>query len=128
MKNIRNTLQRTLVLDAVTNLSNHPTADEIYSYIACTHSSISRGTVYRNLNLLVQYGKILRVMIPNGADRFDHRTDSHYHLRCDGCGNVFDLNMPYQDTLHTQVNDEEGFLISSHEIVFHGLCPKCKCK
>ena len=126
MKNTRNTLQRTLVLDAVTTLADHPTADEIYSHIACTHPNISRGTVYRNLNLLAEQGKILRVMIPKSADRFDCRTDSHYHLRCDKCGGVFDVSLPYQDALHDQAGSGEDFIISSHEIVFHGICPKCQ--
>ena len=126
MKNTRNTLQRALVLDAITTLSNHPTADDVYSYIAKEHPSISRGTVYRNLNLLAEHGKILRVMIPNGADRFDTRIDHHYHLRCARCGDVFDLDMPYQEALHCQADGKNGFSVFSHEIVFHGLCPNCK--
>lgn len=48
----RNTKQRKLVLDAVRQSYNHPTADEIYDAVREQDDKISRGTVYRNLNLL----------------------------------------------------------------------------
>lgn len=48
----RNTKQRKLVLDAVRQSYNHPTADEIYNVVRAQDDKISRGTVYRNLNLL----------------------------------------------------------------------------
>ena len=55
----RNTRQRKLVLDAVRQSYNHPTADEIYNVVRAQDDKISRGTVYRNLNLLADAGEIL---------------------------------------------------------------------
>lgn len=52
----RNTIQRSLVLEAVNKLHCHATADEIYREIIKTHPHISRATVYRNLNLLSDRG------------------------------------------------------------------------
>ena len=69
----RNTVQCTLVLNAVNELKNHPTADEVYNLIAKEHPSVSRATVYRNLNKLTEEGQLSRRVIPGGADRFDHR-------------------------------------------------------
>ena len=54
----RNTKQRKLVLDAVRQSYNHPTADEIYNVVREQDDKISRGTVYRNLNLLADAGEI----------------------------------------------------------------------
>ena len=48
----RNTIQRQIVLQAVNQLHNHPTADAIYAFIAAQHPTISKATVYRNLNQL----------------------------------------------------------------------------
>ena len=45
----RNTRQRKLVLDAVRQSYNHPTADEIYNVVRAQDDKLSRGTVYRNL-------------------------------------------------------------------------------
>ena len=48
----RHTLQRSLILEAVKELRCHATTDEVYDAIVKKYPNISRGTVYRNLNLL----------------------------------------------------------------------------
>ena len=55
----RNTIQRQIVLQAVNQMHNHPTADAIYAVIAAQHPTISKATVYRNLNQLAAQGEIL---------------------------------------------------------------------
>lgn len=122
----RNTIQRTLTLHAVNRLKFHPTADEVYQCIIERHPTISRGTVYRNLNLLSEQGEISRVQIPNGADRFDFNTQQHYHVQCKGCGRVFDVDMPYQAELNKKIRSAHGFIFHGHHIVFSGLCPDCQ--
>ena len=54
MTNSRNTIQRQLVLSAVRQLQNHPTADEVYQEVQKNCPTISRATVYRNLKLLAE--------------------------------------------------------------------------
>lgn len=124
--NSRNTIQRQLVLETVRSMTNHPTAEEIYSHITEHHPSISKGTVYRNLNLLADQGDILRVQIPNAADRFDFNTRRHYHVRCQQCGRVFDVAIPYFEHLEESIRDTDGFMLLSHDIVFSGICPSCQ--
>ena len=80
----RNTRQRALVLDAVRARDDHPTADDIYLDVRQQDEKISRGTVYRNLNLLEEAGIISSVKTP-GGNRFDWRPDGHcllYTSRC----------------------------------------------
>lgn len=125
MKN-RNTLQRRLVLETVRRMHNHPTADEIFREIAAENTLISKATVYRNLKILSEQGEILHIPIPNGADCFDFNTIPHYHIECRICNRIFDVNMPYLSDLYSQIVNRDGFLIESHQIVFHGLCPKCR--
>ena len=48
----RNTIQKELVLNAVTKMHRHVTADEVYDYIKKDYPSIGKGTVYRNLSIL----------------------------------------------------------------------------
>ncbi len=127
---IRHTIQRTLVLKAVNNLQNHATADEIYEEIVKKHPDISRATVYRNLNKLSEEGLIRKCLIPGGADRFDHLCSDHYHIKCECCGRVFDVDMDYIPDLASGVHDTHGFTFKSHNILFSGICPDCrkKCK
>lgn len=122
----RNTIQRSLVLEAVNRLQCHATAEEIYDEIVREHPHISRGTVYRNLRHLADAGEIRKLEATGGADRYDHRTHDHYHARCLKCGKVFDVEMDYIKDLERSIKDAHGFDISGHDIMFKGVCPKCK--
>ena len=48
-------------------LKCHPTADEVYAQVSSEHPTISRGTVYRNLNQLMADGEIIGVALPGSA-------------------------------------------------------------
>ena len=60
--NQRNTFQRTVTLDAVHTLANHPTADDVYNFVHEKYPQISRTTVYRNLNKLCDSNDLLNQM------------------------------------------------------------------
>ena len=122
----RNTIQRKLVLEAVNRLKSHATAEEVYDEVVREYPHISRGTVYRNLKQLSEAGEIRKLEVPGGADRYDHRTFSHYHVRCMKCGRVFDVEMDYIEHLEQVIRDDHGFIISGHDIMFRGICPDCR--
>lgn len=122
----RNTVQRSLVLNAVRKLHCHATADEVYEEIIKEHPSISKATVYRNLNLLSEMGEIHRLEIPGSADHFDHITTNHCHVKCRECGRVFDVDMDYVSDLEKGIRDNHGFDFAGYDIIFHGICPECK--
>ncbi|MDD3347872.1 Fur family transcriptional regulator [Oscillibacter sp.] len=125
MKVQRNTRQRQLVLDAVRARRDHPTADQIYLDVRALDEKISRGTVYRNLNVLTALGEVLQVKVPT-ADRFDLRLELHYHLLCTGCGTVCDVALPYHSELDRELAETTGYEIERHRTVFEGLCPDCR--
>lgn len=125
---IRNTIQRTVVYETVNKLKNHATADEIYTIINKEHPSISKGTVYRNLQKLCDEGVIRKRQIPGEADRYDHICTDHYHGKCVKCGCILDLDMKYISDLQKYINQTEEFEVLGHDIVFSGICFKCKQK
>lgn len=126
MAETRNTIQRDLVLQAVLELKNHPTPDEVYEHIRKKHPTISKGTVYRNLNVLVNKGLLLKVDVPNSANRVDHTLKSHYHIRCRVCGRVYDMDMPdITDEIKKKIHDTNGFKVENYDLVFSGVCPEC---
>lgn len=122
----RTTIQSTLVYEAVNRLQSHATADEVYAEVAREHPSISRATVYRNLNRLSQMGKIRKVEIPGGADRFDHICREHYHVKCERCGKIFDVDMDPIPNPEKNIRDAHGFEFTGYDIVFRGICPACR--
>ncbi|MDD2992536.1 MAG: transcriptional repressor [Pygmaiobacter sp.] len=122
----RNTVQKQLVLQAVQELKSHPTADEVYRQVVVSHPSISKATVYRNLNSLAEDGVVGRVAMPNAADRFDFVPQQHYHIKCVNCGRVIDAPGRYHAELDTQAQQDTDFQILRHDLVFEGLCPDCQ--
>ena len=54
---MRYSKQRELVMQTVQQLCDHPTAEEIYDKAAQECPNLSLGTVYRNLNSLVEAGR-----------------------------------------------------------------------
>jgi len=124
MKRQRNTRQRSLVLKAVQAHREHPSADQIYLFVRAQDPRISRGTVYRNLHLLVENGEARHVKMPD-TDRFDWRVEPHYHLRCLSCGKVSDVPIPYRAELDRELSEQSGYQISFHCTTFEGLCPDC---
>lgn len=124
----RNTIQKELVLNAVTKMHRHVTADEVYDYIKKDYPSIGKGTVYRNLSILADENKIRKVEIPNGADCFDFTLEKHYHIRCIKCGKVFDVDMDEIKTLDSFIHDRHGMKFLDFDIVFKGICKDCQNK
>ena len=114
------------MLDAVNRLKSHATADEVYAEVAATHPNISKATVYRNLNLLSEMGMIRKLEISGGADRFDHICKEHCHVKCEKCGRVFDIDIPYIDGLDNRVENRNGFELTGYDILFRGICPGCR--
>ena len=79
----------------------------------------------RNLNILSEEGQITHVKVP-GADRYDCRTDFHYHLICTGCGAVCDAPFSYDPTPDKTLAAESGYRITRHRLIFEGICPACQ--
>ncbi len=124
--NRRDTIQKRLVTDAVRELGCHATAEEVYAHITEVYPSISKGTVYRNLNTLSEDGEIRRIEVPGAADHFDHNCEDHYHVICVRCGKVFDVDMEPLPSLTERINDTHGFDFLDFDIIFKGICPECQ--
>lgn len=124
----RNTIQKELVLDAVLSMRSHVTAEDVYEYVSREHPSIGKGTVYRNLSVLAEEGKIRKIGIPDGSDRYDFMLPRHYHICCVKCGNVLDVDMDELSGILEQVRDRHGFQFVDYDILFKGICPDCQLK
>ena len=118
----RNTIQRRIILDAVNELASHPTAEDVYRHVIKTHPTISKATVYRNLSAAAEGGGISSVGVFDGAMRFDHRNDEHFHFICDVCKKLIDVpffdpteNMPLCD-----------LKITKAELTLRGVCKDCE--
>ena len=71
MTSRRNTIQKDLVRNTVYEMRRHVTANEVYEFIKEAYPTIGKGTVYRNLDILVEEGALRKVEVPDGPNRFD---------------------------------------------------------
>ena len=125
----RNTIQRLMTYETVVEMANHPTADDVYNNIVKKITSISKATVYRNLNELLEMNKLLKIETPGGADHFDHQCHKHFHAKCLKCGSVYDVEINNNiEHILDKVHDEKGFRFMGYDLVFKGICPKCQSK
>ena len=114
------------ILKILRNTRSHPTADQIYDEVRKDIPNISKGTVYRNLQVLQEDGAISALNINGTQARYEGKLESHYHFRCEKCGRVFDLDEPINKELDERVSKKTGFVVSHHQTEFRGLCKDCQ--
>ena len=124
-KQLRNTEQRRVILEELTRVTTHPTAQEIYDMVRKRLPRISLGTVYRNLEILSQTGKIKAIEFAGTEKRFDGRTDDHYHVRCVRCGRLSDVPIHTIPQIDEALKGLTDYEILGHRLEFIGVCTKC---
>lgn len=118
--------QREQVLRTLKENVVHPTAEYLYDILKEKNPKISLATLYRNLNQLAEAGIIKKIDGLESSAHFDHNTHNHYHFICDKCKKVFDISAGVAPDIISKTENETGFYIEGHDIVFHGLCRECK--
>ena len=122
---MRNTRQRDLIMNIVHTSSDHPTAETIHVRAREEMPTLSLGTVYRNLALLVSQGKVRHITVPGGSDRYDKTVCTHAHLHCKVCNGVIDVGEGLNEEIAKDVSKETGCTIDTTDIIFVGICREC---
>lgn len=126
MKTVKFSRQRESIKKYLMSRKDHPTADMVYEAVRQEYPNISLGTVYRNLNFLVEHGEIIKIRCDENYDRFDANTSKHYHFMCRKCGAVSDLEMIPVDHINIIAGEHFGGKIEGHNAFFYGLCENCQ--
>jgi Fur family peroxide stress response transcriptional regulator len=120
--------QRERILELLRGTGIHPTATLIYDRLKKEFPDLSLGTVYRNLNILIEQGLIRKIDFGSTFDRYDANITPHYHFICERCGSITDLEIPIDEELNIKVKNATRFNPKRHRIEFYGLCEKCEKK
>jgi Fur family transcriptional regulator, peroxide stress response regulator len=88
------TPQRIAVLEAVMELRNHPSAENIIDFIKSNHPNIATGTVYKTLETFVEKGIIKKVKTDREFMRYDAMTEPHHHLYSSASDRIEDFIDP----------------------------------
>lgn len=122
---MRYSKQRDEILKIVLDSYDHPTVKTIYQKARKLIPNISLGTVYRNLNLLVETNKIRRIYMEDSNDRFDKILINHSHICCIKCGEVSDLDNNLVNIDYDKIKYETGFKVTDSNFNIKGICQNC---
>ncbi len=110
------------ILAAVTELQQHPTAEQVFLEMKKEYPSIAIGTVYKHLNALAEEGLLHRITESGSPGRYD-RTERHDHLICSRCGKIADVRLP---DMRERIREALGQEILSYDLRIRYICPACR--
>lgn len=123
---LRVTAPRVAVLNAVA-AAPHADADRITAAVRVELGSVSTQAVYDVLKACVGAGLLRRIEPAGSPALFETRTgDNHHHVVCRGCGTVADVDCAVGHAPCLDPSDTHGFDIDEAEVVYWGMCPRCR--
>ncbi len=119
---------RLLIFEEIYSSSEHFDADEIYFRMRSEKKSVSRATVYRTLELLVENGFVSKVNVGASQVHFENTLAQkhHEHLVCTQCGKIIEFNNDMIEEEQDKICKEFDFFPTKHNLIIFGLCDKCQ--
>lgn len=132
-KGYKSTSQREEILNILfDNKNEHLSCEDVYNIISKEKKDIGIATVYRTLQLFEKLGIVYKINFDDGVTRYELNTESeyhhHHHLICTQCGKVTEVKLDLLESLEHEIEIEEGFMVSDHDVKFYGICKECKKK
>jgi Fur family ferric uptake transcriptional regulator len=127
----RITQQRRSLVEYIFERHDHFDADELIESLGRRPDGdkISRPTVYRTLNELVEAG-LLRKMTLGGRAIYEHDYGypQHDHLYCQVCDKLIEFSSEDLHELREAVAREHDFRVTGHRLIITGICHDCSRK
>jgi Fur family ferric uptake transcriptional regulator len=127
----RITQQRRSLVDYVFRRHDHFDADELIDHLSRQKGDgkVSRPTVYRTLNELVEAG-LLRRMTLTGRCVYEHDYGypQHDHLYCQMCDKLIEFHSDELAAIRDAVARQHNFRVSGHRLIITGICDECSRK
>ncbi len=121
----RKSKQRDMIYDILLSRKDHPTADDLYLEMKNIFPGVSLGTVYRNLNILVEQGLVNRIDSAGTFSRFDGKTAPHSHFVCRECGKIIDVELNFEFGSHIIDDIELASRVEDYKLDVYGKCLDC---
>ncbi|HEY4026163.1 MAG TPA: transcriptional repressor [Candidatus Dormibacteraeota bacterium] len=84
------------------------------------------STVFRAMQALERAGHVDQVDLGDGKARYETRREHHEHIRCTVCGTVAEVPGCVVEGVVSQIQRRTGYVVSSHQVVFAGVCRLCR--
>ena len=127
-RRVRLTQERELVLDGVMAMGGHFGVEDLVFALRKGGRRVSRATVYRTLDLLVDAGLLQRLSADEGGWQYEvmQGRTAHAHLYCVRCGKLADYPVSGLEELHARVQRETKFKPQHHVLRICGICADCQ--
>lgn len=129
-RQLKYTGERKALLDEVFASKHHFDADSLHQVLREKGKDISRATVYRTLDLLVQCGLVRKQSLGDQHAHYEavHGDEHHDHLICMNCNKVIEFFRPDLEALQETICEEHAFKALHHTLQIFGLCKACRGK
>jgi Fur family ferric uptake transcriptional regulator len=126
-KKLKLTGERMEILAAIFQKNAHFDAEELHGELRQQGRDISRATVYRTLDLLVQCGLVRKSSLGSSHANYEaaHEDEHHDHLICLNCNKVIEFYRPDLESLQDEICRERQFKPLHHSLQIFGLCAAC---
>ena len=126
-RGLRMTEERRALFEEIFAQHQHIDADQLLAALRAQGSTISRATVYRNLDLLVRCGLVRKQRLGQDRYRYEHvhAGQEHDHLICAGCGRVVEFQSQGIVALQREICRAHGFDPTQHTLQIFGRCLEC---
>ena len=120
--------KREHIVNVFLRQEGHLSADDLVDLIRREDSRISRATVYRTLQWMVEAGIARKVDFGEGRFRFEHsyRQPRHFHLICKTCHRSFEFLSSDIEALVEEVASARSFAASQSVVQIYGTCEECR--
>ena len=127
---LRCTPERNLIIKEAFSKKAHFEAPELLVQLRKNGANVSRATVYRTLQLLVDCNLLSAIKLGENHTHYEpqYGRHNHYHLICSQCGKVIEFSSTTIQNLRDELDDSFGFDISGKTIEITGICRECKKK
>ena len=122
------TPQRINILNEVIENHDHRECEEIYLDLKSKQKKVSRATVYRTMEILVQNGFARKLELGDGRARYENKVDipHHDHLICTSCGKIIEFMDEQIEQLQDKIAEQNKFTLSRHIHQLFGICNQCQ--
>lgn len=99
--------------------------DQLHEAVVGALGAADYSTVFRAVSSLERSGLVQRIELGDGKVHFELSEEHHEHIRCDSCGRVVEVPGCVLEDAAASVKGSTGFVVTSHQLLFTGLCPEC---
>lgn len=117
---------RLAVIEVLETQPEHLDHNQILAAGKKIYPHLSRATVYRTMELLVELDLFRPLYLTDPTQRFISTSGGHHHLVCSKCGAVFEFENCHTDQLSRELAEKYNFEIRSHLLEFQGICQNCR--